>query len=254
MEHPGYFDRAGIYFENNISYADNAERFIFFSKCVAHLARYLPWRPDVVHVHDWQAALVPALMLHRNARRVGESAADLPDHSQSRVSGNFSAGSVCADESAGGFFHAGRRGVLRAVELPQGRNRFCRRDHDGQPALRARNHDRGIWLRPGRPVAPAATRNCSAFSTAWITTNGTRRTIRILSASLFRHAAGRQRRPTSWHCKRKSACPRTKKRAAVRHHFAARGTKRRGHPARRAGGNAERGHPVRAARQRLAGI
>jgi starch synthase len=65
VEHPGYFDRAGIYFENNISYTDNAERFIFFSKCVVNLARYAPWRPEVVHVHDWQAALVPALMLHQ---------------------------------------------------------------------------------------------------------------------------------------------------------------------------------------------
>jgi starch synthase len=66
VEHPGFYDRAGIYFEHNISYADNAERFIFFSKCVAHLARYWPWRPDVVHVNDWQTALVPALMLHQN--------------------------------------------------------------------------------------------------------------------------------------------------------------------------------------------
>jgi starch synthase len=65
VEHPGFFDRAGIYLENNASYTDNAERFIFFSKCVAHLARYLPWRADVVHVHDWQAALVPVLMLHQ---------------------------------------------------------------------------------------------------------------------------------------------------------------------------------------------
>ena len=65
VEHPGFFDRAGIYFENNISYADNNARFVFFSKCVAHLARYLPWRTDMVHVHDWQTALVPTLMLHQ---------------------------------------------------------------------------------------------------------------------------------------------------------------------------------------------
>ena len=65
VEHPWFFDRAGIYFENNISYADNAERFIFFSKCVTNLARYSPWQPDVVHVHDWQVGLVPALMLHQ---------------------------------------------------------------------------------------------------------------------------------------------------------------------------------------------
>ena len=41
------------------------KRFIFFSKCVTHLARYLPWRPEIVHVHDWQTAFVPALILHQ---------------------------------------------------------------------------------------------------------------------------------------------------------------------------------------------
>ncbi len=76
VDHPGFFDRAGIYHENNISYPDNAERFIFFSKCVVHLARYLPWRPDVVHVHDWQAGAGAGVDADsRNARRVGESAA-----------------------------------------------------------------------------------------------------------------------------------------------------------------------------------
>ena len=69
IHHPAFFDRISLYEENNRSYSDNAERFIFFSKCVAHLARYLAWRPDVVHVHDWQAALVPALMLQQ--RREG---------------------------------------------------------------------------------------------------------------------------------------------------------------------------------------
>jgi starch synthase len=75
IDHPGFFDRAGIYFENNISYPDNDARFIFFSKCVAHLARHLSWRPDVVHVHDWQTGLVPALM--RQQQRA-EGWADLP--------------------------------------------------------------------------------------------------------------------------------------------------------------------------------
>jgi starch synthase len=65
VEQAGYFDRSGIYFEDNISYADNAERYIFFSKCVVHLARYLDWQPEVVHVHDWQTALIPALLLQQ---------------------------------------------------------------------------------------------------------------------------------------------------------------------------------------------
>ena len=72
IDHPGFFDRAGIYFEDNISYADNAERYLLFSKCVVHLARYLPWRPDVVHVHDWQAGLVPALILQQKTEGWGD--------------------------------------------------------------------------------------------------------------------------------------------------------------------------------------
>jgi len=75
VDHPGFFDRAGIYLENNVSYSDNAERYIFFSKCVVNLARYLPWRPDVVHVHDWQVALVPALMLQQKHEGWGKAPA-----------------------------------------------------------------------------------------------------------------------------------------------------------------------------------
>jgi starch synthase len=66
VDQPGFFDRAGLYQEDNFSYLDNSDRYIFFSKCVAHLARYLPWRPEAVHVHDWQTGLVPALMLQQH--------------------------------------------------------------------------------------------------------------------------------------------------------------------------------------------
>jgi len=65
IDQPEFYQRAGIYLENHISYPDNAERFIYFSKCVVNLARYLPERPDIVHVNDWQSGLVPALMLHQ---------------------------------------------------------------------------------------------------------------------------------------------------------------------------------------------
>jgi starch synthase len=65
IDQPDYYDRSGLYEDEHISYPDNAERFIFFSKCVANLARYSPWQPDVIHVHDWQTGLVPALLLHQ---------------------------------------------------------------------------------------------------------------------------------------------------------------------------------------------
>jgi starch synthase len=71
---PQFYDRPGLYNENNIDYRDNAQRFIFFSKCVAHLARYLPLRPEIVHVHDWQTGLVPLLMLHQKSREAWSAA------------------------------------------------------------------------------------------------------------------------------------------------------------------------------------
>jgi starch synthase len=64
LDYPPFFDRTGLYGEGGRDYPDNAERFIFFSKCVAHLARDPAWRPDIVHVHDWQTALVPLFMAH----------------------------------------------------------------------------------------------------------------------------------------------------------------------------------------------
>jgi starch synthase len=68
IEQPQFFDRSDIYQERGMDYPDNAERFIFFSKALVNLARYLPWRPDVVHLHDWQTALAPVLMLEQKLR------------------------------------------------------------------------------------------------------------------------------------------------------------------------------------------
>jgi starch synthase len=65
IDRPEFYDRAALYSEHGFDYADNAHRFIFFSKCVAHLARYLPWQPELVHVHDWQVGLVPLMILHQ---------------------------------------------------------------------------------------------------------------------------------------------------------------------------------------------
>src|SRR5260370_2178029 len=69
VDQPGFYQRAGLYQTDGVDFVDNAERFIFFSKAVANLAQHLPWEPQVLHLHDWQAA--PAALLLYHQRRDG---------------------------------------------------------------------------------------------------------------------------------------------------------------------------------------
>ncbi len=72
VDEPGYFDRDGIYNEHGTDFSDNAERYIFFSKAVTALAERL--NPDVVHLHDWQTGLVPAMIQQRAGGGLWEKA------------------------------------------------------------------------------------------------------------------------------------------------------------------------------------
>jgi starch synthase len=65
IHQPDLYYRAGLYSENGAVYQDNADRFIYFAKAVVNLARYLPFKPDLVHAHDWQAGLVPLMIRHQ---------------------------------------------------------------------------------------------------------------------------------------------------------------------------------------------
>ncbi|HON06924.1 MAG TPA: glycogen/starch synthase [Verrucomicrobiota bacterium] len=57
VKQPYFYERDSLYQENGNDYPDNDARFIFFSKCVVETAK--TECPDIVHVHDWQAGLVP---------------------------------------------------------------------------------------------------------------------------------------------------------------------------------------------------
>lgn len=65
IEHPDFFDRPGIYGDVSGDYVDNAVRFAFF--CKAAVAALPTIAPDaqVLHAHDWHAAL--ALVFLRTA-------------------------------------------------------------------------------------------------------------------------------------------------------------------------------------------
>ena len=57
------FGRDGCYGPTPTSdYEDNARRFSVFAKAALALPQLIGWVPHVIHAHDWQAGLVPALL------------------------------------------------------------------------------------------------------------------------------------------------------------------------------------------------
>ncbi len=58
---PELFDREGLYGTQAGDYPDNAERFGLFARAVLEASKQLGV-PDVFHVHDWQAAMLPVLL------------------------------------------------------------------------------------------------------------------------------------------------------------------------------------------------
>ena len=57
-----YYDRDQLYGDNGADYKDNCERFVFFCRAVMEAIRLLPLDLDLIHAHDWQAALTCALL------------------------------------------------------------------------------------------------------------------------------------------------------------------------------------------------
>lgn len=56
------FDRDHLYGPPGDAYGDNAERFVLFCRAALEWLRLQPTPPDVLHVHDWQAALAPVFL------------------------------------------------------------------------------------------------------------------------------------------------------------------------------------------------
>ena len=57
-----YFDRPELYRTKNGEYPDNDERFILFNRAVLEGCKFIGFRPDIIHCHDWQTGLIPAYL------------------------------------------------------------------------------------------------------------------------------------------------------------------------------------------------
>lgn len=61
VEQPALYDRPGLYGDRSGDFPDNHIRFAVLSKAALEISRRL-FGADVIHCHDWQAALVPAYL------------------------------------------------------------------------------------------------------------------------------------------------------------------------------------------------
>ena len=63
IENYQYFDRDFMY-----AYDDDCERFAFFSRAVLEMLKYIDFKPDVIHINDWQSAPV-SMIINENYRK-----------------------------------------------------------------------------------------------------------------------------------------------------------------------------------------
>ena len=54
LDNEYYFGRDGLY-----GFYDDAERFVFFSRAILEMLKYIDFIPEVINANDWQTALVP---------------------------------------------------------------------------------------------------------------------------------------------------------------------------------------------------
>ncbi|MCL1837006.1 MAG: glycogen synthase [Treponema sp.] len=63
IDHENFFGKDGIYgTPTEPDFLDNPRRFTFFCRAAFQLCRKIRWFPDVLHAHDWPAALAPVYL------------------------------------------------------------------------------------------------------------------------------------------------------------------------------------------------
>jgi len=62
IEREDLYDRPNLYGNSRGDYYDNLERFTYLAYGALRITERVGFRPDVIHCHDWQTGLVPALL------------------------------------------------------------------------------------------------------------------------------------------------------------------------------------------------
>jgi starch synthase len=62
IENKDYFERDFLYGDKTGDYKDNLDRFSYYSKRALELLKEINFKADIIHVHDWQASLIPVYL------------------------------------------------------------------------------------------------------------------------------------------------------------------------------------------------
>jgi starch synthase len=120
VDDPEYFDRDGLYGARGGDYPDNAERYSEFCRVAIEIAKNV-WPADLLHCHDWQAALVPVLL--RTAYANDPVAQNLPVvftiHNLA-YQGQFARGVLSRADIPASVFHPGGIEFFGNVNLLKG--------------------------------------------------------------------------------------------------------------------------------------
>ena len=176
--HQHFFERGAYY-----GFPDEAQRFAFFSRAALEFMRKAGKRPDIIHCHDWQTALVPVLLFEIYAGAGHGRPARLPHDPQLPAPGRRRPEPAVGDRArpAGVLLRARPDAATswtpRRSTSPRAR---CSTPTSSPPSRRTTRGKRGT---PTRAAASATRCTCSsassaASSTASTTRCGTRRSTR----------------------------------------------------------------------------
>jgi starch synthase len=104
VDSPELYDRDGMY-----GFGDDDARFIYFSRALLEMLRPMGFIPDVIHLHDWQTAIVPNLLdrVYAGDPELGGIATVLTVHNLA-FQGQFGYGALhLADLEAWGLMQVG---------------------------------------------------------------------------------------------------------------------------------------------------
>jgi len=62
IKNDAFFYRDGLYGDKNGDYKDNLSRFTYYCRRVLTLLKEINFKPDIIHVHDWQTSLIPVYL------------------------------------------------------------------------------------------------------------------------------------------------------------------------------------------------